>query len=142
MNLAGITLRVLTLWAMIPLTTVYFNEPRAAPIVAALALRTSLQGAVNIGIVNFRRELQFAKQFRYDLYPALISFATTMCAVLIFGNYWALVIGILAQLMSATVLSYIMEPFRPRICFSKAGEIWSFSRWILLSVRLGTLWVG
>src|SRR5205823_4066574 len=28
------------------------------------------------------------------------------------------------------VLSYIMEPYRPRLCFAKVNEIWSFSIWM------------
>src|ERR1043165_5563879 len=129
--LLGFGLSLVT-WILIPFTTAYFNEPRAATLVAVLALRTSFLGAVNIGIVNFRRDFQFSKQFRYDLYPTLISFVTTMCAAFILRNYWALVIGILTQLASSTALSYIMDPFRPRICFTKVKEIWSFSAWILL----------
>src|ERR1043165_4297427 len=129
--LLGFSLTLMT-WLLMPLTTAYFNEPRAAALVMVLALRTSFLGAVNIGVVNFRRDFNFSKQFQYDLYPTLISIAVTLCAAFVLRNYWALVIGILIQLASATVLSYIMDPYRPRICFSKVGEIWSFSSWILL----------
>jgi lipopolysaccharide exporter len=129
--LLGVGASLIT-WASIPFTTAYFHEPRAAAVVAILAVRTMLVGAVNIGIVNFRRNLEFDKQFRYNLYPTLISFTVTICAAFTLRNYWALVIGIITQLASTTVLSYVMDPYRPRICFSKVREIWSFSAWILL----------
>ena len=129
--LLGVGASLIT-WAIIPFTTAYFHEPRAAAVVGVLALRTMILGSVNIGVVNFRRELQFDKQFRYNLYPTLISFTATMCAAFTLRNYWALVIGIVTQHLSTTILSYIMDPFRPRICFTKVREIWSFSAWVLL----------
>ena len=122
----------LIILALIPVTIAYFHEPQAGAVVAVLAVRTMMVGSANIGIVNFRRNMRFRTQFLFNVYPELITFVATLVAAFVLRNYWALVIGILAQHASRVVLSYVMEPFRPRICFSKAGEIWSFSIWTLL----------
>src|SRR5579872_6424148 len=129
--LLGIGLGFVVL-ASAPLAAIYFHEPRSSAIVAILAFRTMLIGTQNIGIVNFRRHLQFRKQFQFSVYPELISFVITITCGFIFRNYWALVIGIMSQYVCTVVLSYVMEPFRPRFSLSKVGEIWSFSIWTLI----------
>jgi O-antigen/teichoic acid export membrane protein len=121
----------LIIWALTPITTAYFHEPRAGIIVQVLAFRTMLAGSSNVGTINFQRNLQFNKQFWFNVTPSLVSFVVTITAAFLLRNYWALVIGIMSQHVSNFVLSYVMEPFRPRISFSKVGEIWSFSTWSL-----------
>jgi lipopolysaccharide exporter len=127
----GIALGFVVL-ASAPLAALYFHEPRSTIIVAILAFRTMLMGTQNIGVVNFRRHLQFHKQFQFSVYPALFSFVMTIASAFTLRNYWALVIGIMSQYVCTVVLSYVMEPFRPRFSLSKVGEIWSFSFWTLV----------
>ena len=129
--LLGIALGLIV-WALTPITTAYFHEPRAGLIVQILAFRTMLGGSSNIGTVNFQRNLQFNKQFWFNVTPSLVSFVVTIAAGFALRNYWALVIGIMSQHVSNFLLSYIMEPFRPRLSLAKVGEIWSFSTWSLV----------
>jgi len=119
------------IWVLTPLTTAYFHEPRATPIVEILAFRTMLSGAQNIGVVNFQRKLQFHKQFWFSVIPTLVSFPLTIASAFMLRNYWALVIGLMSEYVTTFTLSYILEPFRPRIGFSKIREIWAFSFWSL-----------
>ena len=128
--LLGFGLGVMIL-AMTPLTTAYFHEPRAKPVVEILALRTMMSGLQNVGTMNFGRNLNFRRQFYFRVIPELISFVVTIGFAFALRNYWALVIGIMTQSVATIVLSYLMEPHRPRICFSKIREIWSFSIWTL-----------
>ncbi len=121
----------LVIVAAAPLATYAFHEPRAVPVIQWLALRALLGGFENIGIVNFRRDLDFARDFRYSLFQKLIAFVATIVAAIIWRNYWALVVGIIASRAGGTVLSYVMHPYRPRISFRRSREIWSFSSWLL-----------
>ena len=121
----------LIIWALTPITTAYFHEPRAKIVIEILAFRTMLAGSQNIGVVNFRRNLEFNKQFWFAVAPSLVSFAVTIVAAFVLRNYWALVIGAMSQHITNFVLSYAMEPYRPRLCFSKLHDIWSFSSWVL-----------
>lgn len=122
----------LIIWALTPITVAYFHEPRAKLVVEILAFRTMMAGSQNIGIVNFQRNLEFGKRFWFNVTPSLVSFVVTMVAAFALRNYWALVIGVMSQHVTNFVLSYVLEPFRPRLCFTKVGEIWSFSFWSLI----------
>ena len=134
--LLGLGLGLIVL-AATPLATLYFKEPRAVPVVAILAFRTMMLGMRNVGVLNFRRNLQFRKQFWYIVIPKLFSLVITIVSAFILRNYWALIIGVMGQHVCAVVLSYTMEPFRPRISFVKVREIWSYSIWTLIR-NIGT----
>jgi len=128
--LLGIGLGI-TIWLAAPVTVFYFHEPRAGAVVHVVAFRTMLAGLENIGVVNFRRDFRFRAQFAYNSSPSIVSFFVVLLSAALLRNYWALVIGIISQQIATVLLSYVMEPFRPRISFAKVGEIWSFSVWTL-----------
>jgi len=114
-----------------PFATLYFHEPRATWVLHVVAFRAVVSGFENIGVVNFRKDLRFDRQFWYNVIPTFASFVTALSTAFIFRNYWALVCGIMMRQIAALALSYIMEPFRPRFSFTKVSEIWSFSIWTL-----------
>jgi lipopolysaccharide exporter len=139
----------LVIFAATPLTTAYFHEPRAKAVVEILAFRTALSGLQNVGVVNFQRNLQFRAQFQLNVWPTLISFFITIPCAFLLRNYWALVIGIMSKQIASVIFSYTMEPYRPRICFTKVRELWSFSTWMLfknlgiyLNERIDELAIG
>jgi lipopolysaccharide exporter len=130
--LIGIGLGVV-IWLTIPLTTWYFGEPRAAPVIAVLAVRTMMLGGINVGVNNFFRDLQFHKRYWFDVVPSAFSFFVTLGAAITLRNYWALVLGIISQHACSLMLSYTMSSYRPRLSFAKVGDIWSFSTWALFT---------
>jgi O-antigen/teichoic acid export membrane protein len=115
----------------------YFNEPRILDLVFWLALRAVIDGFQNIGVVAFRRELDFAKEFRFTVYTKVGSVVVVIAVALWLRNYWALVIGSLFASVVGVAVSYVMHPYRPRLTLIKAPEIWSFSQGLLIS-RVGS----
>jgi O-antigen/teichoic acid export membrane protein len=120
-----------------PWVTPLFSEPRATAVVQVIALRSLISGLQNIGIVAFRKELDFAKDFRFTLYTKLLNFGIVVGSALALRNYWALVVAMTTSALIDVALSYLMHPYRPRLCMKRAGEIWGFSQWLILS-RIGT----
>ncbi len=121
----------------------FYGEPRLTPVMLVLAGAWIVQSFENIGTVNFRREMDFSREFRFLASKRVIAFVVTLSLALVIGGYWALVIGIVVGRVSGVVLSYTMQPFRPRFCLGKSRELFSFSGWMLLhnglSVVLGRI---
>jgi len=92
-----------------------------------------LSGFQNIGVVDFRRNLDFRREFQFGVYKKLATFLITTTAAILLRNYWALVIGQVAGACIQVILSYRMSEFRPRLSLARVGEIWGFSRWLVLS---------
>lgn len=127
----------LLLLAAAPAIASYFSEPRAVAVILFVAPRAVIEGLQNIGIVAFRKELDFAKEFRFTLYNKLLNFVFVVGAAVWFRNYWALVFGSLSACVIGVVMSYVMHPYRPRLSLAKVAEIWSFSQWLMIS-RIGS----
>jgi O-antigen/teichoic acid export membrane protein len=129
------------LLVLAPIAASYYGEPRVATVVRWLALKAFIEGFQNIGIIAFQKELDFAKEFRFNVYSRLLNVVFVIVAAFIFRNYLALVIGMLSGALITVVLSYVMHPYRPRLSVDKLKNLWSFSNWLLIS-RLGTFLSG
>jgi lipopolysaccharide exporter len=97
----------------------FFREPRLPAVMFVLAGVAFLQGFENIGIVNFRKEFNYGRDFKMMVMKKIISFVVTLSLALSFRSYWALVGGIVVSRLSGVVLSYTMHPYRPKLDMSK-----------------------
>lgn len=119
-----------------PYAVGYFDEPRLEPVLWIVALATVIGGIENIGVVMFQKTLDFKRDFQFEVSRKVAQFVITLSLVFAYQSYWALVFGILLGRISGVIISYMIHSYRPRWDLSAAGEIWSFSRWILL-LRIG-----
>jgi O-antigen/teichoic acid export membrane protein len=111
----------------------FYAEPAVAPILWVLSVRLVFLATVNIGVVDFEREMQFGRDLRMRLSVRLASLAVTIAAALALRNYWALVIGMVSYTAFYTVASYIAHPYRPRLDLSRRGELLGVSLWMFVS---------
>ena len=131
----GFIVAVLILLAIAPAASL-FDDDRLRPVLAVLALRPVIDGFTNIGIVAFRRDLDFAREFRFGVLQKLGGFVVVVVLALVWRNYWALIVGRLAGGLISVAISYVMHSYRPRFTLKEFRSIWSFSQWLLVS-RLG-----
>jgi len=111
----------------------FYEEPRLVEVFALLAATSVLQGLQNIGLVDFRKHLQFQKEFAFGIIEKLVSFIATITLAFALRSYYALVYGALISGVATLSLSYLMHPYRPRLSFVAAAEIFTFSRWLFLN---------
>jgi lipopolysaccharide exporter len=121
------------LFVTAPLVSGQFEDPRVTEVIRALSLAALVGGFQNIGVVNFRRNLDFRREFQFGIYKKLSTFVVTIAAAILLRSYWALVIGQVAGRLVEVLLSYRMSDYRPRLSLARAGEIWGFSQWLILS---------
>jgi O-antigen/teichoic acid export membrane protein len=111
--------------------SLYFKEPRVIDVMYVLAAASLIGGLENVGPVLLRRELAFAKDFRFNVYKKVLVFLTTVSAAIVFRSYWALVLGHLAGTTAGVVLSYLVHPYRPRWSLAYAPEYLRFGMSII-----------
>lgn len=107
--------------------SIYFKEPRVVEVMYVLALASLIGGFENIGPVLLRRDMKFAKDFRFNVAKKVLVFMTTVTSAIVFRNYWALVLGHLAGTTAGVVLSFVVHPYRPRWSLARAGEYFRFA---------------
>lgn len=120
-----------TLLSIAPLISDFYNEPRLIDVVRVLSISMFLTGLENIKIIDFRRNLQFKKEFWFQFGVKISGFLTTVPLALWLQNYWALVAGMVISRVCSLVLSYVLIPYKPAICFSETKHIFNFSKWLL-----------
>lgn len=123
----------LILFSSAPLIANFFDSAQATLIIKVIAVSTLLSGFRNIGIIFFQKELQFNKQFIYEVSGTLVDITVAISLAFILRNVWALVWGGLAANFVRVFMSYIIHPYRPRIKFEKEKfqELFGFGKWVL-----------
>lgn len=124
------TLGALVLVFAAPHAAAFFDDARVEAIVYAFAAISFLHGFENIGIVAFRKELTFRKEFLFGFGKKASAVAVTIAMGFYLQSYWALVLGSLTSAVVGLSLSYAMHPYRPRIDLSGWRDLIGFSAWI------------
>lgn len=123
----------LILFLAAPLFSIFFDEFRITGVLRVIALSFIFQGLRNIGVIYFRKNLDFSKQFIFETAPLLVNIITVVPLAFFFKNVWALVWANLASSIASCLISYLLHPYRPRLDFEiyKVKELFNFGKWIL-----------
>lgn len=111
----------------------YFEDERLVNVFRMMALIVFVGGFANIGIVEFRKQLEFDKEFKYQLLIKVTSFITVIPFAYYLRSYWALLFGMLASSVATLILSYVMQAYRPRLSLSSAKDLFGFSSWLFIN---------
>jgi lipopolysaccharide exporter len=149
LNVSRALLLAIVLAALaVPVATIYRDE-RLFGIMLAIAAITAFGGCASPKVVVFARAIDFKAEFLSSLSQRLFALVASVVIALATESYWALIIGTAAGQFMAVLVSYMQAPFKPRITFSKARELLSFSVWLSLSqivvtitLRLDQLLIG
>lgn len=114
-----------------------YQEPRLEHLLYALALSCPIEWSGNIGVVAFRKELDFHKEFLFGAIKRLTVFFITLSLAYYLRNYWALALGTIIGKSIGTLISYIAHPYRPRFCLSARHELMDFSKWTFANSMVG-----
>jgi len=127
----------------------YYRSSDVQIVMLALAIMPVLAGFENIGIVDFRKHLEFHRDFNFNVLRKLAAVSITLPLAFWLRNHWALIAGMIGSRAFALLLSYRMSTYRPRFSRARIGEILHFSKWILLHnllfflrTRLGDFVIG
>ena len=110
-----------------------FKAPGVEHILRVIGISIVIQSLNNIAVIYFHRELVFHKLFKYIFIGTAVDFIVTITAAYLLRSVWALVLGLLAGTLTTCIMSYVIEPYRPRFRFvrSQARELFGFGKWVL-----------
>jgi len=141
----GWTLKILAgfltagaIWALAPFAATSIGDERIIDVMAIAALRPLILGFESIGVVEFRRSLNFSREFKYLVLQRVLTFVGVLGLVLSWRSYLALAWAMPLSALITVALSYTMAPRQPRLSLRHWRELWHFSRWQMLfnSARL------
>jgi O-antigen/teichoic acid export membrane protein len=91
----------------------WMNQPEVTPVMQVLAFMPVIYGLRNPRFVDFARKLELWPDARIDILAKMVSIGLSIALAMILGNYWALVVSMLAYALVDTAMSYIVLPHRP-----------------------------
>lgn len=113
--------------------SLYFRDERLFGILLGFAVASAIQGFENIGVVVFRKSLDFRSDFYLLLSKKFAGFAVTLIAAIVFRSYWALVAGAIFGRTAGVVISYWIHPYRPKFSLAGGRDLFVFSKWLVLN---------
>lgn len=113
-------------------TAHYYGDDRLIKIMLVLAAAWVMGSFGNVGVVDFQRTLNFAKEFQILMAKRLTGFTVTIGLAVLTGSYWALIAGSVTARLTELALSYLWHPYRPRFSLEASRGIFSFSIWIFV----------
>ncbi len=122
-----------------PFIASFYGNPELQSMLLVVSLMFIINGATNVGVLDFRKNLTFDKEFSFHIFPKILSFLVTVGLAYYLQNVWALIIGSVSWKFFVFVSSYVMHPFRPRFDLSKFHDLFNFSKWLVLSNFIGFL---
>ena len=124
---------VVLLFIIAPFAAQLLQQPALLPLIFVMAISLFVGSLENIGVVDFRRNFTFDREFVLRFWPKIISFVVAVTVAAIYHSYWALVFGSLVLRCMGVLMSYIMHPFRPKFNLQKTSELFSFSLWVYVN---------
>jgi len=109
------------------------GDERLVNLVYVLALIPFIESFINIGTVDFRKNLDFKKEFLFRLTSRVGGVVTTVTLAFLWGDYWALAVGQITASTLRLILSFTLHPFRPRFSFAAWRDLFHFSKWLFLN---------
>jgi lipopolysaccharide exporter len=127
--LLATAIAVLLLLLSVPAAS-FYAEPRLELILPVLAIGVFVGGFENIGVVAFRRELNFRREFQFLILKRVATFAVSIGLAVAYQTYWALIAGTVVGKFFGVALSYVAHPYRPRLSLQLRHDLFSFSKWL------------
>lgn len=121
---------VLMQMAALPVSE-YYDNPEIEALFRAYPVLLLLGAFTSPSIWLLIRDQNLKRYFTMQVVAKIFSVIVTVSIALIYRSYWALIIG---QIVSTTLkmgLSYMIHPYRPRLCFRGMKAQLSFSAYMI-----------
>lgn len=121
-----------------PLIGEFFSEPTLVDIIRLMAAGSVIMGFQNPAIVYFKKDLNFHKEFAYEVGAEAVYFLVAFAYALMNPTVWALAVAYVARNVTRFGLSYVLHEYRPWPAFDMdlAREMVDYGKWITGSSML------
>ncbi|EZP55182.1 Polysaccharide biosynthesis family protein [Sphingomonas sp. RIT328] len=127
--LRGVVLAVLIGAAAWPFAIVY-GDMRLLPLILALALAPAFRGINNPRLALYNRDLDFRRTVATELLGKLVSIGVSIGVAVATGSYWALALGTIASPVTASLMSFVLAPYRPTLSLKDWRLFRNFLSWL------------
>lgn len=122
-----------------PIFSAVYGDPRLAPLVLALAMGPVARGLPSPNMVHFIRALNFRMTFIAEVSGKVIAALAALVVLYLGGGYWAIAVNVIMSAVGTTTITYILAPYRPRLCLREWTVFRAFLGWFTLAQMVSAL---
>jgi len=115
------------------------GDTRLQSVLLILGATLVLSGLTNPKTVVLTKNLVFWQEFVRNVAERLAGVTIGIVIAVVYQSYWALIASTVFSQLVSLVVSYLVYPYRPRVSFWHAKQLWSFSIWLTLGQIVNTL---
>lgn len=136
--LRGLLFTVIVLAAAWPFAQ-FYNDDRLFGLVAVLSLAPAARSLYSPKMADHMRELRFGPMFATQMVGKIAAAGLALWVLWMNGGYWAIAVNNVAASVAATVLSYVIAPYRPALSLGQFKAFSGFLGWFSLSQVVAAL---
>jgi PST family polysaccharide transporter len=122
----------------VPLARIYGDE-RLIPLVCFLSMAPAARGLVSPSMAHYSKRCDFSRDFSIELIGKLVALTAAVSIAVVYRSYWSIAVGTVAAPLVATIASYVLAPYRPRLTFSHLSSFSGFLGWITVAQIISAL---
>ena len=126
--LRGVAVAVLLSVSALPFARAY-HDARLLGLISFLALAPALRGIASPRLALYARVLDFRRDCTADMVGKLCSFGVAVGLARLTHSYWAIAAGTVTSPAIATLVSFVLAPYRPRFTLAHWREFAGFLGW-------------
>jgi O-antigen/teichoic acid export membrane protein len=108
----------------------FYADSRLIPLICVLSFAPAARGLVSPRMADFARRLDFSRDFALEFGGKFAALLVSVTLALTFRTYWSIAAGTAISPISATLLSYLLAPYRPRLSLRELSSFSGFLGWI------------
>jgi O-antigen/teichoic acid export membrane protein len=117
----------------------FIGDARLSSVLQVACLVPIIGNFLSPGTILLQKNMKFKKLSIMDITSKCISFIVTISLAYMLQNYWALILGNVAAVVTSVLVSYFIAPIVPKPNIIYIKEQWLFTKGIFLSSVLGYL---
>ncbi len=108
----------------------FYGDSRLILLICVLSLAPAARGLVSPRLTDFAKRLDFSREFVIDITSKSCALLVSIILAIVFKTYWSIAAGTAVAPISATLLSYVLAPYRPRLSLKALSSFSGFLGWI------------
>lgn len=117
----------------------FYKDHRLISLVCCLGCAPASRGFVSPKLVTFSKNLDFSPDFLMEFIGKLAALFISIAIAIFTGSYWAIVAGTITAPTVATIVSYVIAPYRPHLSLSALADFSGFLGWITAAQVIGAV---
>ncbi|MDZ4229019.1 MAG: oligosaccharide flippase family protein, partial [Patescibacteria group bacterium] len=126
----------LGLWLIAPLISAFFKADLTLGL-RLVAITPLIKGFINPAVILFRKNVQYSKEFYFQVSASIIESLATIGLVLYLKSFLALPLGVIVGGIASLGLSFLLtQVYRAKVSFAKLKELYAYGKWVTVGTFL------